>query len=91
MSGNTQRARDLGRESVIASVKGVLRTHAVDADNLDETIAVLCRVVGGMIAVDFDDPEDREQQVQRAVKNIRDGIVYGLVTAGVFGWLWPAA
>ena len=23
-------------------------------------------------------------------KNIVDGIIYGLVTAGVFGWLWPS-
>ena len=78
MNGNNSRTKDLGRDSVITSVKGVLRTHAVDPDNLDETIAVLCRVVGGMIAVDFEDQEEREQQVQRAVKNIRDGIAYGL-------------
>ncbi len=25
------------------------------------------------------------------VKFIVDGIIYGLVTAGTFGWLWPAA
>jgi hypothetical protein len=25
------------------------------------------------------------------VKFILDGVVYGLVTAGTFGWLWPAA
>lgn len=24
-------------------------------------------------------------------KNLFDGLVYGLLTAGVFGWLWPAA
>lgn len=78
MNGSNLRGKDLGRDSVIASVKGVLRTHAVKPDRLDETIAVLCRAVGGMIAVDFDDPEDREQEVQRAVKNIRDGIAYGL-------------
>jgi hypothetical protein len=23
-------------------------------------------------------------------KNVFDGLVYGLLTAGVFGWLWPA-
>jgi hypothetical protein len=22
-------------------------------------------------------------------KNILDGLIYGLLTAGVFGWLWP--
>ena len=25
------------------------------------------------------------------VKFLIDGVIYGLVTAGVFGWLWPAA
>lgn len=25
------------------------------------------------------------------VKNVFDGLIYGLVTAGIFGWLWPAA
>jgi hypothetical protein len=78
MNGNEPRTKDLGRESVIASVKGVLRTHEVHPDRLDETIAVLCRAVGGMIAVDFDDAREREEQVQRAVENIRDGIAYGL-------------
>jgi hypothetical protein len=24
-----------------------------------------------------------------AIKDIIDGLIYGLVTAGVFGWLWP--
>jgi hypothetical protein len=78
MSGNDSQAKDLGRDSVIASVKGVLRTHAVNPNKLGDTIAVLCRAVGGMIAVDFEDPREREEQVQRAVENIRDGIAYGL-------------
>lgn len=25
----------------------------------------------------------------RALKDVVDGLVYGLLTAGVFGWLWP--
>lgn len=25
----------------------------------------------------------------RTVKDIVDGVVYGLLTAGIFGWLWP--
>lgn len=25
----------------------------------------------------------------RALKNVADGLVYGLLTAGTFGWLWP--
>ncbi len=27
----------------------------------------------------------------RALKDVADGLVYGLLTAGVFGWLWPGA
>jgi hypothetical protein len=23
------------------------------------------------------------------IKEVIDGLVYGLLTAGVFGWLWP--
>jgi hypothetical protein len=26
-----------------------------------------------------------------AIKNIIDGLIYGMVTAGAFGWLWPKA
>jgi hypothetical protein len=78
MNGNDPQAKLLGRDSVITSVKGVLRTHEVHPDKLDETITVLCRAIGGMIAVDFDDAQAREEQVQRAVDNIRDGIAYGL-------------
>ncbi len=26
---------------------------------------------------------------RRTAKDILDGLIYGLVTAGVFGWLWP--
>jgi hypothetical protein len=78
MNENETPAKNLGRDSVIASVKGVLRTHDVHPERLDETIALLCRAVGGMIAVEFDDQQEREQQVRRAVDNIRDGIAYGL-------------
>ena len=27
----------------------------------------------------------------RALKDVLDGLVYGLLTAGIFGWLWPHA
>ena len=29
------------------------------------------------------------QGASQTVKNLIDGLLYGLVTAGVFGWLWP--
>ncbi len=82
MSGNDPRARSVGRKSVIASVEGVLRTHTVNPDKLDDTIAVLCRAIGGMIAVEFDEPQEREEKVQRAAENIREGIAYGLEAQG---------
>lgn len=30
-----------------------------------------------------------KRKVSTQVKNTFDGLVYALVTAGVFGWLWP--
>jgi Ribonuclease G/E len=75
-------ARRLGRASVLRSVQGILRTHTVNPEAVDETIAVLCRAVGGMIAVDFDDLQERDRQVERATKNIREGIEHGLVASG---------
>jgi len=43
MSGSDSRGKRVGRDSVVTSVKGVLRTHAVNPDNLDDTVVVLCR------------------------------------------------
>jgi hypothetical protein len=36
------------------------------------------------------DPIWRGERWSVTVKNIFDGLVYGVVTAGFFGWLWPA-
>lgn len=82
MSGSDSRGKRVGRDSVVTSVKGVLRTHAVNPDKLDDTIVVLCRAVGGMIAVEFDGPQEREEAVLRAVENIREGIAYGVEAQG---------
>lgn len=30
-----------------------------------------------------------KRKLSTTIKNTFDGLVYGLVTAGVFGWLWP--
>lgn len=30
-----------------------------------------------------------KRKVSTSIKNTLDGLVYGLVTAGIFGWLWP--
>lgn len=35
------------------------------------------------------DPVWKGERWQTAFKHILDGLLYGLVTAGVFGWLWP--
>jgi hypothetical protein len=32
----------------------------------------------------------RGQSWRTTAKNVFDGMVYALVTAGTFGWLWPA-
>jgi len=37
------------------------------------------------------DPIWRGVSWSTTVKNLFDGLVYGLFTAGVFGWLWPQA
>jgi hypothetical protein len=31
----------------------------------------------------------RAEPWANTLKNLFDGLVYALVTAGVFGWLWP--
>ncbi|MBI2214491.1 MAG: hypothetical protein HYU52_12665 [Acidobacteria bacterium] len=31
----------------------------------------------------------KAQPWSSTIKNVLDGLLYGLVTAGVFGWLWP--
>jgi hypothetical protein len=37
------------------------------------------------------DPIWKGERWAVAFKHIADGLVYGLLTAGVFGWLWPKA
>ena len=32
-----------------------------------------------------------QRSVGTTLRNTLDGLVYGLLTAGVFGWLWPHA
>ncbi len=36
------------------------------------------------------DPIWKGERWSTTLKTLFDGLVYGLVTAGVFGWLWPA-
>ena len=53
------------------------------------------RVTGaaGFLAWGIDqlpDPVRRGQAWSTTLKHVVDGLVYALVTAGTFGWLWPA-
>ena len=35
------------------------------------------------------DPVWKGHSWSSTLKHVFDGVVYGLLTAGVFGWLWP--
>ena len=53
------------------------------------------RVVGtvaflGYAGCESTDSIWRGQAWSTTVKNVIDGLVYALVTAGIFGWLWPS-
>ena len=50
------------------------------------TIAVAAYAFGA-----FQDSIWKGQRWGITVKFLFDGVVYGLVTGGVFGWLWPEA
>lgn len=72
---------------VLAYVAG--RTLAPGADYL-----AVFRIVGtvGLVAYAGSEPVNsiwRGQSWSVTVKNIFDGLVYALLTAGMFGWLWP--
>ena len=49
------------------------------------TAAILGYAVGNLW-----DPIWKGQPWGMTLKHVFDGVVYALVTAGVFGWLWPS-
>lgn len=78
MSAASSDSGSVGRDSVVRSVQGVLRTHTVDPAAVGETVAVLGRAIGGLIAVEFEGEAERDAEIERAVMNIREGIAHGL-------------
>jgi hypothetical protein len=49
------------------------------------TVAVLCYAAGEPL-----DSIWKGRKWSTTLKHMFDGVVYGLLTGGVFGWLWPA-
>jgi hypothetical protein len=45
----------------------------------------------GYACTHLTDPIWKGESWGTAVKHVADGLVYGLLTAGAFGWLWPKA
>ncbi|HSJ63364.1 MAG TPA: hypothetical protein VK922_05580 [Gemmatimonadaceae bacterium] len=45
----------------------------------------------GYALAQFQDSIWYKRKWSTTLKNVFDGLIYALVTAGVFGWLWPAA
>ena len=41
------------------------------------------------VAGDLKSMAGAAEELNSTIKNIVDGVVYGLLTAGVFAWLWP--
>ena len=61
-------------------------THYMEVFRLTGTVAIIGYAVGNIPASIW-----KGQSWGTTVKFIFDGVVYGLVTAGTFGWLWPQA
>jgi len=72
---------------LVAYVTSIALTAGVDylkVFRVAGTVAVLCYAGGmPMKSIWFGQPWSA------TVKDVLDGLIYGLLTAGVFGWLWP--
>lgn len=71
----------------VAYVTG--RTHATGSDYLS-----VFRIAGTVAFLAYAGAEPlnsiwRAQKWSTSVKHVVDGLVYALLTAGMFGWLWP--
>ena len=61
-------------------------THYMEVFRLTGTVAILGYAVGNI-------PNSIWKGISwvTTLKFIFDGVIYGLLTAGTFGWLWPKA
>ena len=66
------------------------RTLAPGAHYLQVFRVVGCSAFLAYAGAHAADPIWRGASWSTTLKNLFDGLVYGLMTAGVFGWLWPA-
>lgn len=77
---------------LVSVFSGYVAAHALGAGT--EYLEVF-RIVGtvafmGYAFGDLVDTIWKSQQWSTTLKNLFDGLVYALLTAGVFGWLWPS-
>lgn len=70
----------------IASIEVAAGVHYHHVFRFTGTIAILAYAVGNI-----PDSIWKGQSWSVTVKHMIDGVIYGLLTAGVFGWLWPDA
>ena len=67
------------------------RALSAGADYLDVFRFVGAVAFAGYVLANWQNTIWYKQKVSTSLKNTFDGLVYALVTAGVFGWLWPSA
>jgi len=70
----------------IAAIGLASGTESMTVFRLTGTAAILAYTMGALTDYIW-----KGQQLNVMFKFIFDGVVYGLLTAGVFGWLWPIA
>ena len=94
-SGNPAMGKFLGQWFVFSVIVGVMvayvtgRTLGPGADYL-----AVFRIAGVVSFLTFSGAEGanciwKGQNVGTTLRHLFDGLLYGLVTGGVFGWLWP--
>lgn len=65
------------------------RALAAGADYLDVFRFTGATAFAGYVLAQWQNTIWFKRKVSTSVKNTIDGLIYALVTAGVFGWLWP--
>ncbi len=76
---------------VVSLFAGYIASRAVssDADYLDVFRFVGTVAFAGYVLGQWQETIWYKRKVSTSIKNTIDGLIYALVTAGMFGWLWP--